>query len=78
MEKMIVMQININNEGWHTVLLTKNTQPLDYMINEVLNYDEFTQIRIGIIFEDRLVPIDEFDNKKEIKVQDIHKKIAKN
>ena len=69
MEKMAVMQINIEHEGWDTVLLTQNTQPLDYMIKEVMNYNEYVQIRIGVIFDDRLVPVMEFDNSdKKAKV----------
>lgn len=80
MEKMAVMQINIENEGWNTVLLTQNTQPLDYMIKEVMGYNEYVQIRIGVIFDDRLVPVMEFDNedkKKKPNVAQIYNCLTK-
>jgi len=78
---IIVMEINIEHEGWQTLLRTTQKQPLQYMINTILNYDEYVQVRIGYLVGEEIYPLVQFDNKinrKAINLQDAYKIIEKN
>lgn len=77
----IIVRINIENEGWHVLLRTTQKQPLEYIINELLNYDEFVEIKISYMTDTQEYSIIEFDNrknKKQIYLQDVYRMVAKN
>lgn len=77
----IIVRINIENEGWQVLLRTTQKQPLENIINEILNYDEFVKVKISYMTDTQEYPIIEFDNrknKKQIYLQDVYRIVAKN
>ena len=77
----IIVRINIENEGWQVLLRTTQKQPLENIINEILNYDEFVKVKISYIIDTQEYPIIEFNNRKtrkQIYLQELYRVVAKN
>ena len=77
----IIVRINIENEGWQVLLRTTQKQPLEYIINELLNYDEFVEVKISYMTDTQEYSIIEFNNRKnrkQIYLQDVYRIVAQN
>lgn len=77
----IIVRINIENEGWQVLLRTTQKQPLENVINEILNYDEFVKVKISYMIDTQEYPIIEFNNrknKKQVYLQDVYRIVARN
>lgn len=74
-----IMYINIENEGWKAILLTKNSQPLKYMIEEIYKYDENVEVLITYVEngkEEKLLQFNNFISERNLDLSKIYEKAA--
>lgn len=70
---IFIMYTNIEREGWNKTLCTPNKQTLEYMIKQILNYEERVDVIIKYKTDKCDYPLISFNNKINKKNLDISK-----
>jgi len=77
----IIIKINIEHEGWITVLRSTQKEPIESAIRWIMNYEEYVETNISYEKDNKEYPIIEFNNRKNVSrfyLQDLYRVVAKN
>lgn len=80
MSGIIEMKINIEHERWFSIIKTKQRQPIEYMTNKIMEYNEFVEARIEYVTENSRELLAEFNNgvkKEEIDMSKVYRVLKK-
>ena len=73
MNGLLEMKINIEHERWFSIIKTKQRQPIEYMTNKIMEYNEFVEARIEYVTENKTELLAEFNNGVKRKDIDLSK-----
>lgn len=80
MNGLLEMKINIEHERWFTIIKTKQKQPIEYMTEKIMEYNEFVEAKIEYVTENKTELLAEFNNevkRKDIDLSKIYKVLKK-
>lgn len=73
MNGLLEMKINIEHERWFSIIKTKQRQPIEYMIEKMMEYNEYVEARIEYVTENKTELLAEFNNGVKRKDIDLSK-----